>query len=70
MNDPQLGRRYGNQRAQLRKLEEQAYLQLRRNFVERKPATWYRLTNGGSRALHTHLKVMRALVNEAKPESD
>src|SRR3546814_7194739 len=34
----------GNLGAQLRRLEDDGYIALRRAFVERKPVTWYRLT--------------------------
>ena len=34
----------GNLGSQLRKLEDAGYIALRRDFVERKPVTWYRLT--------------------------
>ena len=37
----------GNLGAQLRKLEEAGIVSLRRDFVDRKPVTWYSLTAVG-----------------------
>ena len=37
----------GNLGAQLRRLEDDGYVALRRDFVERKPVTWYTLTATG-----------------------
>ncbi len=55
----------GNLGAQLRKLEDSAYVTLRRDFVERKPVTWYRLTSAGRRALDDHLQALQAVIAEA-----
>jgi DNA-binding MarR family transcriptional regulator len=52
----------GNLGAQLRKLEEQGYIGLRRDFVERKPTTWYCLSETGSQALEDHLAALQALI--------
>ncbi len=53
----------GNLGAQLRRLEEAGYLDLRRDFVERKPVTWYALSRPGRKALDTHLRALRALID-------
>ncbi len=55
----------GNLGAQLRKLEDAGYASLRRDFVERKPVTWYRLTAGGRRALNGHMQALQAVIAEA-----
>jgi len=55
----------GNLGAQLRKLEDAGYVRLRRDFVERKPVTWYRLTRDGRRALDAHLEALQAVIAEA-----
>ena len=55
----------GNLGAQLRKLEDAGYVLLRRDFVERKPVTWYRLTRDGRRALDAHLEALQAVIAEA-----
>ena len=52
----------GNLGAQLRRLEEDGYLQLRRDFVERKPVTWYALSKTGRKALDKHLFALRAVI--------
>lgn len=55
----------GNLGAQLRKLEDAGYLTLRRDFVERKPVTWYRLTDTGRDALDRHLGALQAMIATA-----
>ncbi|MEX2962405.1 transcriptional regulator [Microbulbifer sp. TYP-18] len=55
----------GNLGAQLRRLEECGYIGLDRDFVERRPVTWYHLTSDGSRALQRHLEAMRQLISAA-----
>ena len=52
----------GNLGAQLRKLEDGKYVALRREFVERRPVTWYRLTAAGRAALKSHLQHLSAFV--------
>ena len=53
----------GNLGAQLRKLEEQGYLNSRKDFVERKPTTWYQLSDAGRAALEAHMAALRALID-------
>ena len=53
----------GNLGAQLRRVEEAGYLVLRRDFVERKPVTWYALSRSGRKALGTHLHALRAVID-------
>ena len=52
----------GNLGAQLRKLEEAGIVSLRRDFVERKPVTWYALNREGRKALDRHLAALRAVI--------
>ncbi|KAF1714375.1 hypothetical protein CSC71_04790 [Pseudoxanthomonas sangjuensis] len=52
----------GNLGAQLRRLEDEGYVELRRDFVERKPVTWYRLTAQGNDALKRHLAALQQLI--------
>jgi DNA-binding PadR family transcriptional regulator len=61
----QLEQTDGNLGAQLRKLEDEGYVSLRKVFEERKPVTWYRLTDAGRKALGTHLGHLRRLVAQA-----
>jgi DNA-binding transcriptional ArsR family regulator len=55
----------GNLGAQLRKLEDAGYISLRRDFVERKPVTWYALTRPGRKALDRHLRALRDVIAAA-----
>ena len=52
----------GNLGAQLRKLEDAEYLRLRRDFVERRPVTWYSLTASGRKALDRHMRALQAVI--------
>ena len=56
----------GNLGAQLRKLEDAAYLKLRRDFVERRPVTWYSLTPSGRKALNRHMRALQAVIAVAQ----
>lgn len=55
----------GNLGAQLRRLEDDGYIALRRDFVERKPVTWYSLTKDGRKALDRHLRALRDVIAAA-----
>jgi DNA-binding HxlR family transcriptional regulator len=55
----------GNLGAQMRKLEDEGYVTLRKVFHERKPVTWYRLTKPGRAALGKHLAHLKRLVAQA-----
>lgn len=52
----------GNLGAQLRKLEDQGYLAATKQFVDRKPVTWYSLTRTGRAKLRVHLSAMETLI--------
>ena len=52
----------GNLGAHLRKLEDAGCVALRRDFVERKPVTWYGLTKEGRRTLKAHLRALQAVI--------
>ncbi len=53
----------GNLGAQLRRLEDDGYVALRRDFVERKPVTWYALTKPGRKALDKHLRALQSMID-------
>jgi DNA-binding PadR family transcriptional regulator len=55
----------GNLGAQLRKLEDAGYVAAKKEFVERKPTTWYSLTAAGEKALKRHLKAVESLLKSA-----
>ena len=48
----------GNLGAQLRKLEDAGYLQVRKAFDARRPVSWYRLTAKGQKALASHVEAL------------
>jgi len=52
----------GNLGAQLRKLEDVGYLAVKKEFTDRKPVSWYTLTDRGRQALKTHLKALQQLL--------
>ncbi len=62
-----IGETDGNLGAQLRKLEEGGYVRVRKEFVERKPVSWYELTAAGRRALREHLDAMSDLLKSVAP---
>jgi DNA-binding HxlR family transcriptional regulator len=61
-----LGETDGNLGAQLRKLEDAGYLSVKKEFVDRKPTSWYALTAVGMRALKGHLRAMEEVIRGAK----
>ena|SRR5687767_4730304 len=55
----------GNLGAQLRKLEDAGYLSAHKEFVDRRPVTWYRLTAAGRKALVSHLAALGEVIAHA-----
>ena len=53
----------GNLGANLRRLEDAGYLAARKEFVKRKPVTWYALTPAGRKVLRAHLDGLSALID-------
>lgn len=58
-----LGMTDGNLGAQLRKLEDVGYVKLKREFVARKPTTFYSLSAEGSSALERHLEALKGVIS-------
>jgi len=54
----------GSLGAQLRKLEEQGFVNVRKEFRDRKPVSWYSLTRKGRANLETHLDALARLMKE------
>ncbi len=54
----------GNLGAQLRKLEDAGYLQVKKEFSNRKPVSRYSLTRKGLRALEQHVDALHRLTQE------
>ena len=61
-----LGETDGNLGAQLRKLEETSYIEVKKQFMDRKPVSWYSLTAAGRKALKSHLRAMELVIQSAK----
>jgi DNA-binding PadR family transcriptional regulator len=57
----------GSLGAHLRRLEDVGYLTVRKEFQDRRPVSWYRLTAKGKRALTSHLDGLGRLIEHAKP---
>src|SRR5437016_3444303 len=55
----------GNLGANLRKLEDAGYLSVRKEFIDRKPTSWYALTALGVRALRNHLAALQTIITSA-----
>ena len=53
----------GNLGAQLRKLEDAAYINISKEFVGRRPVSWYSITKSGKSALQAHVDGLEALLN-------
>ena len=52
----------GNLGAQLRRLEEAGYLLVHKEFRDRRPVSWYRLTSKGRKSLRSHLDALGRLI--------
>lgn len=59
----------GSLGAHLRRLEEAGYVGVEKEFVGRKPVTWYRLTAAGRRALERHVGALEKLLAGLEPKS-
>jgi len=55
----------GNMGAHLRKLEDMGYVDVDKRFENRKPVTWYSLTEKGRASLTTHLKALQTVIRSA-----
>ena len=53
----------GNLASHIRALEEQEYLEVRKQFVARKPKTTYRITSSGGAAFKAHLAALESLLH-------
>ena len=52
----------GNLGAQLRKLEDSGYVEVSKEFVNRRPVSWYAITVSGKHALTQHLSSLNSIV--------
>ena len=53
----------GNLGANLRKLEDAGYLAVRKEFRDRRPVSWYSLTDLGRARLRSHVSALEALID-------
>ena len=57
----------GSLGAHLRRMEDAGYLTVDKQFVDRKPVTWYALAPAGRAALAGHLAALEELIGRASP---
>ena len=60
-----LGETDGSLGAHLRKLEGSGYLAVEKTYRDRRPVTWYRLSESGRASLKRHLSVLTRLIDQA-----
>ena len=59
----------GNLGANLRKLEDEGFITATKEFVNRKPVSWYSITATGRRTLRAHLDALtRVIAQVGKPK--
>ena len=61
----------GNLGANLKKLEDEGLIAVAKEFVDRKPVSWYAITAKGRKTLKSHLDVLGRIIAQAgKPARD
>lgn len=60
-----LEERDGSIGTHLRKLEDAGYLSIEKTFRDRRPVTWYQLTEEGRRRLRLHVSNLMKLIDRA-----
>ena len=55
----------GNMGAHMRKLEDAGYITVKKEFQNRKPVTWYSLSDKGRESLKLHLNALQILIHNA-----
>lgn len=56
----------GNLSVHLRKLEEAGYITVKKNFIERKPVSRYKITAKGHRAFEAYIQNLENLLKNGK----
>lgn len=56
----------GNLASHISALEKEGYLEVRKQFIGKKPQTSYRVTQSGRKAFNEHLNALEALLNLGK----
>jgi len=54
----------GNLASHLKALEKEAYIEVQKQFIGRKPNTRYSATKEGIRAFHLHIDALESLIKE------
>ena len=54
----------GNLSVHLKKLEEHDYISVRKEFVERKPVSRYRITDTGRKAFEDYIKKLESIIKQ------
>jgi DNA-binding HxlR family transcriptional regulator len=52
----------GNLSVHLKKLEEHKYISVKKEFIERKPMTKYKITDEGRRAFEEYIKKLESII--------
>jgi DNA-binding PadR family transcriptional regulator len=61
----------GSLGANLRRLEDEGVIKVEKEFLDRKPVSWYAITPKGRRGLKAHLDVLARMIAQAgKPARD
>ena len=60
-----LGETDGNLGANLRRMEDAGYLAVTKEFIDRKPVSWYALTAAGRAALAAHVRALERITRAA-----
>ena len=55
----------GNLASHLKALENTTYIEMRKEFIGRKPNTKYKATNAGRKAFTLHLQALEALIKNS-----
>ena len=58
----------GSLGAHLKKLEDAGYTSVNKEFRDRKPVTWYALTERGAAILKNHLAALQDLIQRGEPQ--
>ncbi len=61
-----LAEKDGSLGAQLRKLEDEGFITVRKEFQDRKPVSWYQLTAAGRQRLEAHLAALSGLLGKGE----
>jgi DNA-binding MarR family transcriptional regulator len=59
----------GSLGAHLRRLEDAEYISVKKEFRDRKPVSWYTLTEGGRTAIDKHLTALQHLIQKRQSTS-